>query len=104
MEQRQPASRDNLEARDNDLREALQVAPADDVAVHPDSHRMIAAPTRNDIAPVACESEDECPLCGTAPGPPTLLTSMTRYYACGNCATGWSVARKWLRGSHRRTA
>ena len=39
---------------------------------------------------------DTCPQCGTAPGPPTLLTSMTRYYACGSCAARWSVTRNSL--------
>jgi formate dehydrogenase maturation protein FdhE len=37
---------------------------------------------------------DVCPQCGTAPKATTLLTSMTRYYACSSCAARWSVARK----------
>ena len=56
---------------------------------------MIAAPTRDDTASGDCDS-DACPRCGTAPGAPTLLTSMTSYYACGSCAARWSVARNWL--------
>ena len=41
---------------------------------------MTAAPTRDATGPAARDS-DACPRCGTAPGPPTLLTSKTRYYA-----------------------
>jgi formate dehydrogenase maturation protein FdhE len=63
---------------------------------------MTAARRRDDTAPVACDS-DACPHCGTAPGARTLLTSMARYYACGNCATRWSVARNWLPASVPRT-
>ena len=64
---------------------------------------MIAAPVRDHTVPVACKS-DLCPQCGTANGALTLLTSMTRYYACGSCATRWSVARNWLRVSEPLTA
>jgi hypothetical protein len=39
---------------------------------------------------------DACPRCGTVAGLPTLLTSMTRYYACGGCAARWSVTRNSL--------
>ena len=56
---------------------------------------MIAAPPRDPTGSGAGDS-DACPRCGTAPGAPTLLTSMTSYYACGSCAARWSVARKWL--------
>ena len=56
---------------------------------------MIAAPTRDATGPGVRDS-DACPRCGTAPGTPALLTSMTSYYACGSCAARWSVARNWL--------
>lgn len=57
---------------------------------------MIPAPVRDQAEPPVYES-DACPQCGTANATPTLLTFMTRYYACGSCATRWSVARSWLR-------
>ena len=56
---------------------------------------MTDAPTRDATGSSACDS-DACPRCGTARAAQTLLTSMTRYYACGNCAARWSVARNWL--------
>lgn len=64
---------------------------------------MTTAPVRDCTLPVACKN-DACPQCGTANGTPTLLTSMTRYYACGSCATRWSVARNWLSVSKPLTA
>ena len=54
---------------------------------------MIPALTRDDAGPGG-GAGDPCPRCGTARGTPTLLTSMMSYYACGNCAARWSVARK----------
>lgn len=61
---------------------------------------MIAAPERDPGLTVDGDS-DACPQCGTASRAPTLLTSMTRYYACGSCPTRWSVARDWLSASGR---
>ena len=56
---------------------------------------MNAAATHDATGPGARDS-DACPRCGTARAALTLLTSMTRYYACGSCAARWSVARNWL--------
>jgi formate dehydrogenase maturation protein FdhE len=64
---------------------------------------MNAAPTRDATGPAARDS-DACPRCGTAPGTPTLLTSMTSYYACASCEARWSVARNWLAVSIPQTA
>ena len=63
---------------------------------------MIAAPGRAATGPGA-DDKDACPKCGTAPGALTLLTSMTSYFACGSCAARWSVARRWLPSSMKRT-
>ena len=65
---------------------------------------MIAAPGRAATGPGAGDvaKKDACPRCGTAPGTPALLTSMTSYFACGNCAARWSVARSWLPSSIQR--
>src|SRR4051794_25115588 len=38
-------------------------------------------------------SEDRCPVCDAPAGPPTLLTSMVRYYQCSQCARTWDVLR-----------
>ena len=40
----------------------------------------------------ASDAEPRCQLCG-APGRMTLLTSMTRYYACERCQGRWHIAR-----------
>lgn len=57
----------------------------------------IAEPTtRNDDDPVSLRASGEvCPHCHAACGAPNLLTSMTRYYTCGQCAARWQVARNW---------
>ena len=36
---------------------------------------------------------DRCPRCSAPCRAPNLLTSMTRYYACGRCACRWQVSR-----------
>jgi hypothetical protein len=55
----------------------------------------IAAAPRDAAGPRAGDGA-ACPRCGTAPEATTLLTSMTRYYACGSCEARWSVARSPL--------
>jgi hypothetical protein len=37
--------------------------------------------------------QDVCPRCGTPGGAQSLLTSMTRYYVCRQCACRWQVDR-----------
>ena len=64
---------------------------------------MIAAAPVDHAAPVRRDTRT-CPHCGTATGVPTLLTSMTRYYACVRCAARWSVARNWREVAAPRTA
>jgi hypothetical protein len=36
---------------------------------------------------------DPCPHCGAPDATLTLLTSMTRYYACGRCKSSWQASR-----------
>jgi hypothetical protein len=41
----------------------------------------------------AVQARTRCPRCAAPCGAPNLLTSWTRYYACGRCACRWQVAR-----------
>jgi hypothetical protein len=64
----------------------------------------MSAALRRDATGPGADATDACPRCGTAAAVPTLLTSMTSYYACGSCAARWSVTRDWLPASIPRTA
>jgi transcription elongation factor Elf1 len=43
-------------------------------------------------APQSGQSADRCPRCGAPDVVLKLLTSMTRYFACGRCGSMWEIS------------
>jgi hypothetical protein len=46
-----------------------------------------------ETGPAAPHALEPCPRCTALSGKQTLLTSMTRYYACGQCGCAWHKLR-----------